>query len=151
MLYIVGSIVFCIIYIKWCGYKKVWSYIWRLFCFSFIGIFIWITFGCAVGWFFPQDKIIYHTEVICPIDNSGNYFMISSNNHSRAIYHYCVVENGGIQIKEVETDMNKDIIIAHGADKAELVSYAHRFSNENKWQYLIAMPRSYFEYEFRLP
>ena len=151
MLYIVGFVVLGIIYTRCCGYKKVWSYIWRSYAFSFIGIMVWITFGCVVGWLFPQDKIIDHTEVICPIDNSGNYFMISSNNQSSAIYHYCAVENGGIQIKELRTDMDKDITISRGADKAELVSYIHRFSNENKWQYLIAMPRSYFEYEFRLP
>ncbi|MFR7913848.1 hypothetical protein [Eubacterium ramulus] len=151
MLYIVGFVVFGIIYTRWFGYKKVWSYIWRLFVFSFIGIFVWITFGCAVGWLFPQDKIIGYTEAISQIDNSDNYFMISSNNHSRAIYHYCAEENGRLQIKEVETDIDRHITIVNGSGKAELVSYVYKFSNEDKWQYLIAMPRSHVEYEFRLP
>ena len=151
MLYVIGFVVFSIIYTRWFGYKKVWSYIWRAYAFSFIGIFIWITIGCAVGMLFTQEKIVDHTEEICPIDNICNYFMISSNNRSRAKYHYCVAENGRVHIKEVETDIDKHITVVSGSSKVEVISYVYRFSNENKWQYLIAMPRAYVEYEFKLP
>ena len=149
MLYVIGSVIFTIIFTRKLGYRNIWSYIWRSCAFSIVGIGIWITFGCMIGWLFPQHKVIFRIEEICSIDDAGNYFMISSNNSDNTIYHYCSLEDGGIRIREIRTD--KNVTITRESDKAELITYMYEFDNESNWQYLIAMPRAYETYEFRLP